>query len=48
MKFYERLLQALLFSAPRGFAACSRVLVRLVSLTQIRELARRLDIFEPH
>ena len=42
MKFYERLLQALLSSAPRGFAARSRVLVRLVSLAQIEELARRL------
>ena len=29
-------------SAPRGFAARSRVLARLVSLTQIGELARRL------
>ena len=44
MKFFEKLLQALLFSAPRGFAARARVLVRLVSLAQIGELARRLDI----
>ena len=42
MKFYERSLQALLSSAPRGFAARSRVLARLVSLAQIGELARRL------
>ena len=48
MKFFEKLLQALLFSAPRGFAARARVLVRLVSLAQIGELARRLDIFERH
>ena len=42
MKFYERSLQALLSSAPRGFAARSRVLARLASLAQIGELARRL------
>ena len=42
MKFYERSLQALLSSAPRSFAACSRILVRLASLAQIGELARRL------
>ena len=42
MKFYERSLQALLSSAPRGFAAHSRVLARLASLAQIGELARRL------
>ena len=42
MKFYERSLQALLSSAPRGFAARSRVLERLASLSQIGELARRL------
>ena len=42
MKFYERSLQALLSSAPRGFAARSRVLARLASLAQIEELARRL------
>ena len=42
MKFYDRSLQALLSSAPRGFAARSRVLARLVSLAQIGELARRL------
>ena len=43
MKFYERSLQALLSSAPRGFAARSRVLARLASLAQIGELARRLS-----
>ena len=43
MKFYERSLQALLSSAPRGFAARSRVLARLASLAQIEELARRLS-----
>ena len=43
MKFYERSLQALLSSAPRGFAARSRVLARLVSLAKIGELARRLS-----
>ena len=42
MKFYERSLQALLSSAPRGFASRSRVLGRLASLPQIGELARRL------
>ena len=42
MKFYERSLQALLSSAPRGFAARSRVLARLAFLAQIGELARRL------
>ena len=42
MKFYERSLQALLSSAPRGFAARSRVLARLASLAQIGELVRRL------
>ena len=42
MKIYERSLQALLSSAPRGFAARSRVLARLASLVQIGELARRL------
>ena len=42
MKFCERSLQALLSSAPRGFAARSRILVRLASLAQIGELARRL------
>ena len=39
--------QALLFgqakSAPRGFAAHSRVLARLASLAQTGELARRLE-----
>ena len=35
MKFYERSLQGLLSSAPRGFAALSRALARLVSLAQI-------------
>ena len=43
MKFYEGSLQALLFSAPRGFAARSRVLARLTSLAQIGELARRQE-----
>ena len=42
MKFHERSLQALLSSAPRGFATHSRVLARLASLAQIGELARRL------
>ena len=42
MKFYERSLQAILSSAPRGFAARSRVLERLVYFAQIGELARRL------
>ena len=42
MKFYKRSLQALLSSASCGFAARSRVLARLASLTQIGELARRL------
>ena len=42
MEFHERSLQAVLFSAPRGFAAHSRVLARLASLTQIGELSRRL------
>ena len=32
-----------LSSAPRGFAACSRVLARLVSLAPIGELAPRLS-----
>ena len=31
------------YSAPRGYAARSRVLARLVSLTQIGELARRRE-----
>ena len=44
MKLYERSLQALLSSAPRGFTARSHVLARLASLTQIGELARRLDL----
>ena len=39
MKIYERSLQALLSSAPR-----SRVIARLASLTQIGELARRLNL----
>ena len=43
MKFYERSLQALLSSAPRGFATRSRVLGRLASLAQIGELTRRLE-----
>ena len=42
MKICKGWLQALLSSAPRGFAARSRVLARLVSLAQIGELARRL------
>ena len=42
MKFYERSLQALLSSAPRGFAARLCVLARLASLAQIGELACRL------
>ena len=42
MKFYERSLQALLSSAPRGFAARLRVFARLASLAQIGELAHRL------
>ena len=42
MKFHERLLQALLSSATRSFAAHSRVLARLASVAQIGELARRL------
>ena len=42
MKFYERSLQALLSSAPRGFAARSRVRMRLASLARIGELARNL------
>ena len=42
MKSYERSLQALLSSAPSGFAARSRVLARLVLLAQIGELARTL------
>ena len=42
MKFYERSLQALLSSAPRGLAARSRIFVRLASLAQIGELARIL------
>ena len=42
MKFYETSLQALLSSAPHGFAARSRLLVRLASLAQIGELACRL------
>ena len=42
MKFYKRSLQALLSSAPCGFAALLCVLARLTSLAQIGELARRL------
>ena len=41
MKIYEWSLQALLSSAPCGFAARSPVLAQLASLAQIRELARR-------
>ena len=36
----------LLSSAPRGFAARTRVLARLASLAQIGELARRLRFTE--
>ena len=36
-----------LSSAPRGFAACSRVLAGLASLAQIGELARRLSLGFP-
>jgi len=46
MKICKGSLQALLSSAPRGFAARSRVLARLVSLAQIGELARRLPSLE--
>jgi len=42
MKVYERLLQTLLSSAPRGLAASSGILARLASLAKIGELARRL------
>ena len=42
MKICKGWLEALLSSAPRGFAARSRVLARLVLLAQIGELARRL------
>ena len=42
MKICKGSLQALVSSAPRGFAARSRVLTRPVSLAQIGELARRL------
>ena len=47
MKIYERSLQALLSSAPRGFPTRSRVHARLASLAQIGELARRLVCREP-
>ena len=43
MKICKGWLQAPLSSAPRGFATCSRVLTRLVSLAQTGELARRLS-----
>ena len=39
----DRCKLALLSSAPRGFAARSHVLARLVSLAEIGELARRLQ-----
>ena len=39
MNIYEWTLQALLSSAPRGFAARSPVLAQLASLAQIRDLA---------
>ena len=42
MKICKGWLQALLSSAPRGFAARSRVLARPVSLAQTGELASRL------
>ena len=42
MKICKGWLQAILSSAPRGFAARSRVLERLVYFAQIGELARRL------
>ena len=45
MKIYERSLQALLLSAPHGFAARTRVLTRLALLAQIGELARRVWYF---
>ena len=45
MKFYERLLQALLSSATRGFAARSRVLARLASLAQIGELQSMHNLY---
>ena len=41
MNIYEWTLQALLSSAPRGFAARSPVLAQLASLAQIRDLACR-------
>ena len=44
MKIRKGWLQALLSSAPRGFAARSRVLARLVSLAQIGELARMFQV----
>ena len=44
MKIYERSLQALLSSAPRGFATHSCVLERLASLAQIGELAHRVAL----
>ena len=43
MKICKGWLQAPLSSAPRGFATCSRVLTRLVSLAQTGELACRLS-----
>ena len=43
MKICKGWLQALLSSAPRGFAARSHVLVRPVSLAQTGELASGLD-----
>ena len=42
MKVYERSLQTLLSSAPRGFVASSGILARHASLAKIGELARRL------
>ena len=43
MKICKGWLQALLSSAPRGFAARSRVLERLASLAQIGERAHWVD-----
>ena len=44
MKICKGWLQALLSSAPRGFAALSRVLARPVLLAQTGELASRLGL----
>ena len=42
IKICKGSLQALLSSAPRAFAACSRILARPVSLAQTGEIAHRL------